>query len=294
MTEFPSAEKTEYLTQSAFPTLTDEHIALLKPLGEVRQTDVGDVLFTSGKRPVMMVVVLSGRIEVVESTDGAERVITTTGPGQFVGELSLLTGQTPFATCVVREPGEVLLIPAESVQRVVATMPAVSDILVTAFAARRQLLLHVGGASLTLIGNSSSPDVLHYEAFVHRNRIPHRWLAPDDPVAIALLERLGATGAARVWVVLRGQKALPDPGLLYLAKAQGLDLGFEQNGPADLLVIGAGPAGLAAAVYGASEGLNTVAIDDVAIGGQAGSSSRIENYLGFPTGISGSDLAFRA
>jgi thioredoxin reductase (NADPH) len=294
MTEFPSEQKTEYLTEIAFPTLTDEHIALLKPLGEVRQIAVGDLLFTSGKRPVMMVVVLAGRVEVVESTDGEERVITTTGPGQFVGELTLLTGQTPFATCVVREPGEVLLLPAETVQRVVATMPAISDIFVTAFAARRQLLLHVGGASLTLIGHSSLPDVLHYEAFVHRNRIPHRWLAPDDPVAIALLDRLGAVGPARVWVVLRGQKALADPGLLYLAKALGLDLGFEQNGPADLLVIGAGPAGLAAAVYGASEGLTTVAIDDVAIGGQAGASSRIENYLGFPTGISGSDLAFRA
>lgn len=294
MTEFPSEQKTEYLLQIAFPTLTEEHVELLRPLGEIRQTSVGDVLFTAGKRPVMMVVVLSGRTEVIESTDAEERVVSTTGPGQFVGELTLLTGQTPFATCVVREPGEVLLVPAEVVQRVVATMPAISDILVTAFAARRQLLLQIAGASLTLIGNSSSSDVLHYEEFVHRNRIPHRWLAPDDPVAMALLARLGATDPARVWVVLRGQKALADPGLLYLAKALGLDLGFEQNGPADMLVIGAGPAGLAAAVYGASEGLTTVAIDDVAIGGQAGSSSRIENYLGFPTGISGGDLAFRA
>ncbi len=294
MTEFPSEQKTGYLTEIAFPTLTDEHIALLKPLGELRQTSVGDVLFTSGKRPVMMVIVLAGRTEVIESTDGEERVVTTTRPGQFVGELTLLTGQTPFATCIVREPGEVLLLPAETVQRVVATMPAISDIFVTAFAARRQLLLHIAGATLTLIGNPASPDVLHYEAFVHRNRLPHRWLAPDDPVAVALLDRLGAVGPARVWVVLRGQKALADPGLLYLAKALGLDLGFEQNGPCDLMVIGAGPAGLAAAVYGASEGLITVAIDDVAIGGQAGASSRIENYLGFPTGISGSDLAFRA
>ncbi|MFN8664329.1 MAG: FAD-dependent oxidoreductase [Thermomicrobiales bacterium] len=294
MTEFPSEQKTEYLSQVAFPTLTDEQIELLTPLGEIRKTAVDDVLFSSGKFPIMMVVVLSGRTEVVDSSDGVERTITSTGPGQFVGELTLLTGQKPFASCIVREAGEVLLIPVETVQRIVATMPSISDIFVTAFAARRQLLLQVAGASLTLIGNSSSPDVLHYEEFVHRNRIPHRWLAPDDPVAMSLLERLGATGQARVWVVLRGQKALPDPGLLYLAKALGLDLGFEQNGPADLLVIGAGPAGLAAAVYGASEGLTTVAIDDVAIGGQAGSSSRIENYLGFPTGISGGDLAFRA
>lgn len=294
MPEFPSELKTQYLAQTAFPTLTEDQLAMLLPLGDVRLTAVGDVLFSAGKQPVMMVVVLSGRTEVVDTTDGDERTITSTGPGQFVGELTLLTGQMPFATCVVREAGEVLLVPAETVQRVVATMPAISDILVTAFAARRQLLLQVAGASLTLIGDASAPELLHYEAFVHRNRIPHRWLTPDDPVAIALLERLGVTEPARVWVVLRGQKALADPGLLYLAKALGLDLGFEQNGPADLLVIGAGPAGLAAAVYGASEGLTTVAIDDVAIGGQAGASSRIENYLGFPTGISGGDLAFRA
>jgi thioredoxin reductase (NADPH) len=294
MTEFPSVQKTEYLSQVAFPVLSDELVAQLLPLGEVRQTAVGDVLFASGKRPIMLVVVLSGRAEVFDSTDGEERLVSTTGPGQFVGELTLLTGQTPFATCVVREAGKVLLVPANVVQRVVATIPALSDIFVTAFAARRQMLLQIGGASLTLVGNASSPSVLHYEEFVHRNHIPHRWLAPDDPVATALLERLGATGPANVWVVFRGQKALADPSLLYLAKAMGLDLGFEQNGPADLLVIGAGPAGLAAAVYGASEGLTTIAIDDVAIGGQAGASSRIENYLGFPTGISGGDLAFRA
>jgi thioredoxin reductase (NADPH) len=294
MTEFPAELKTEYLSEVAFPTLTPEQIDMLRPLGEIRKTSAGDILFSSGQLPVMMVVVLSGRTEVIEDTDGEQRAVVSAGPGQFVGELTLLTGQKPFATCIVREAGEVLLIPATTVQRIVATMPAISDVFVPAFAARRQLLLHVAGSSLTLIGHSSSPDVLYYEEFVHRNRIPHRWLAPDDPVAIGLLNRLGATGDAKVWVVIRGKKALPDPGLLYLAKVVGLDLGFEQNGPADLLVIGAGPAGLAAAVYGASEGLSTIAIDDVAIGGQAGASSRIENYLGFPTGISGSDLAFRA
>ncbi|MFT4038801.1 MAG: FAD-dependent oxidoreductase [Thermomicrobiales bacterium] len=284
----------ELLSQQAFPVLTDAQLALLLPLGEERPTQVGDVVFASGQRPPVMVVVLEGETETVDPTDGAERSIIRCGPNQFVGEMGLLTGQTAYATCIVREAGRVLIIPAEAVQHVVATVPALSDTLILAFAARRQLLLRAAAASLTLIGVQNSPDVLHYEEFVHRNRIPHRWLDPANPTATALLERLGATGEARVWVVLRGQKALADPGLLYLAKALGLDLGFEQDGPADLLVIGAGPAGLAAAVYGASEGLNTVAIDNVAIGGQAGASSRIENYLGFPTGISGGDLAYRA
>lgn len=288
-------EATEaYLSQQAFPVLTETQLALLLPLGDQRQTHAGEVLFAAGARPPVMVVVLEGRIEIIDTSDDVERLITSSGPNQFAGEMGLLTGQTVYATCVVREAGRILVISAETVQHVVSTIPALSDTLLLAFAARRQLLLRAAVASLTLIGVQHSPDVLHYEEFVHRNRIPHRWLDPADPTATALLERLGATGEARVWVVLRGQKAMADPGLLHLAKALGLDLGFEQSGPVDLLVIGAGPAGLAAAVYGASEGLSTVAIDNVAIGGQAGASSRIENYLGFPTGISGGDLAYRA
>jgi thioredoxin reductase (NADPH) len=149
-------------------------------------------------------------------------------------------------------------------------------------------------ATLTVIGPETSPHVLRLLEFATRNRIPHRWLAPEDATAAAILERVGVSGDAEVWVVVRGQKALADPSNLYVAKALGLDLAVKQEAPADLIVVGTGPAGLAAAVYGASEGLTTVAVDDVAIGGQAGTSSRIENYLGFPTGISGGELAFRA
>jgi thioredoxin reductase (NADPH) len=137
---------------------------------------------------------------------------------------------------------------------------------------------------------------LRLQEFVSRNRIPSRWFPPDDPAAEALLNRfhVHADGDSDVWVVVRGEKALRNPSILYLAKALGLDLVVHQEEPADLVVVGAGPAGLSAAVYGASEGLTTVAVDDLAIGGQAGTSSRIENYLGFPTGISGGELAFRA
>jgi thioredoxin reductase (NADPH) len=285
---------TDELRRQAFFPLSEAEIGLLRPFGEQRLTRTGDLLFESGKDQPVLVVVLDGRVEIIDRTDGTDRRINGVGSGEFVGELGLLNGQTAFATCRVEEAGEVLVVPAAGVQEAIATFPALSDRLVTAFATRRQLLISAAAATLTLIGPDTSPHLLHLEEFASRNRIPYRTLTPDDPAAVALLERLGATGRAEVWVVVRGQKALADPSPLYLAKALGLYLAFWQERPADLAIVGIGPAGLSAAVYGASEGLCTVAFDNVAIGGQAGSSSRIENYLGFPTGIAGGDLAFKA
>jgi len=284
----------EEMRRQAFPVLTSAQISLLKPFGEQRATRAGDIIFEAGHGRPSLVVVLAGRTEIIDRTDGTDQFITGAGPGEFNGELVLLTGQTAYATCIVREPGEVLVVPATAVREAIETIPALGDVLVTAFSARRMLLMNVAGASLTFIGPQTSANVLHLEEFVTRNRIPHRWLAPDDPVAVSLLERLEVRGDASVWAVVRGQKALADPTPLYLAKALGLELAVQQEKPADLIVVGVGPAGLSAAVYGASEGLSTIAVDDIAIGGQAGASSRIENYLGFPTGISGGDLAFRA
>ena len=282
--------------RQAFPVLTDEQIDLLRPFGEVRRTQSGDVLYEVGDATYPLVVVLSGRTAIIDRSDESDQLITTTGPGEFNGELGLLTGQMVFAACVVHEPGEVLILPPDCVHEVIETIPVLSDVLITAFASRRRILMRVAAATLTLIGPESSPSTLRLQEFVSRNRIPSRWFPPDDPAAVALLERFHANGAedGDVWVVVRGEKALRDPSNLYLAKALGLDLVVKQNAPADLVVVGAGPAGLSAAVYGASEGLTTVAVDDLAIGGQAGTSSRIENYLGFPTGISGGELAFRA
>ena len=254
----------------AFPILTDEQIALLHPFGEVRATRAGEVLFEVGDATYPLVVVLSGQTEIVDRSDESNQVIATTGPGGFNGELGLLTGQMVFAACVVREPGEVLLIPPAAVHE---TIPALSDVLITAFARRRQLLMRAAAATLTLIGPDASPSILRLQEFVSRNRIPSRWFPPEDPAALALLDRFDARGDGDVWVVVRGQKALRDPSILYLAKALGLDLAVYQDAPADLIVVGAGPAGLAAAVYGASEGLTTVAVEDLAIGGQAGTSS---------------------
>jgi thioredoxin reductase (NADPH) len=291
--DFPRDERER---QSA-PVLSAEQIASLRPLGEIRQTHAGDVLFEVGDSTYPMVVVLAGRTEIIDRSEGIDRVIKTSGPGEFQAELGLLTGQAVFVACVVREAGEVLLIPAAAVQEIIATMPGLSDVLVTAFAARRRLLMHSAASTLTIVGPEASPGVLRLNEFATRNRIPHRWLAPDDPAAAGLLAGSPAmpqAGQPSVRVVIRGQQVIDDPSNLKVAKVLGLDLAMCQTEPADLIVVGAGPAGLAAAVYGASEGLTTAVVDDVAIGGQAGTSSRIENYLGFPTGISGGELAFRA
>ncbi len=280
--------------RQAFPVLTDDQINLLRPFGEVRSTQSGDVLYEVGDRTYPLVVVLSGQTAIINRSEDDDQLITTTGPGGFNGELGLLTGQTVFAACVVREPGEVLLVPPAGVHAAIETIPVLSDLLITAFSRRRQLLMRVAASTLTLIGPESSANTLRLQEFVSRNRIPSRWFPPDDPAAVALLDRFHSDGESDVWVVVRGEKALRNPSNLYLAKALGLDLVVHQDAPADLVVVGAGPAGLSAAVYGASEGLTTVAVDDLAIGGQAGTSSRIENYLGFPTGISGGELAFRS
>lgn len=280
----------------AAPVLSAEQIALLRSFGETQRTRAGDVLFEVGDADYPLVVVLAGQVAIVDRSEGLDRAIKTSGPGEFIAELGLLTGQRVFVACVVREAGEVLLVPAAAVQEIIATLPVLSDVLVTAVAVRRRLLMRSAASTLTIVGPETSPDVLRLNEFAARNHIPHRWLVPDDPAAQALLAGASAPQAEQpdVRVIVFGRKVLDNPGNLKLAKVLGLDLAMCQGEPEDLIVVGAGPAGLAAAVYAASEGLATAVVDDVAIGGQAGTSSRIENYLGFPTGISGGDLAFRA
>jgi thioredoxin reductase (NADPH) len=282
------------LQAPAFPALDDDQIALLAPFGEVQPTRAGDVLFEVGDADYPLVVILRGQADILDRSEGTPRVIKTSGPGEFLAELGILTGQTVFVACAVREAGEVLLVPAAAVREVIATIPALSDVLVTAFAIRRELLMQSAAATLTMIGPEESPEVLRLREFATRNRIPHRWLPPDNPFAMQVSFMEWPPNPSAVRVLVRGQKVLREPSNLQLAKVLGLDLAVREEAAADLIVVGTGPAGLAAAVYGASEGLTTIGVDDVAIGGQAGTSSRIENYLGFPTGISGGELAFRA
>lgn len=272
----------------SFPALTPEQIDRLRPLGAVRDLVAGDVLIRGGDRTYPLVVVMSGQTEIVDASSGEDRLINRTGPGGFNGELGMLTGMRALVECRVTEPGQGLFLSPAAVADVIRTVPDIGDVLVTAFAARRLGLMQQAGGSLAIVGPENSPRALALHEYADRNRVPHKWFDADDPEAPGR----EAAGDARVWVVVRGKRVLTDPDPVDLAKALGVDLGVQPERPADLIVVGAGPAGLAAAVYGASEGLSTIVVEDTAIGGQAGASSKIENYLGFPTGVSGADLAF--
>jgi thioredoxin reductase (NADPH) len=268
-------------------------IARLRQFGTTRKTRADEVLIEIGDVVSGLFLVLEGQTRIVDRAND-DRVIRTSGPGEFNGELGILTGQRAFVACVIAEPGTLLFVPSAKVGEIIANIPELSDILVTAFAARRQLLMRGVVASLTIIGREDDSEVLHLLEFLDRNRTPYRWLDPGNPRDASSIATCGSPDGAPFRVILGKRRVLDRPTPQQLARAIGLDLDLKEDRVCDLIVVGAGPAGLAAAVYGASEGLSTIVVDDTAIGGQAGTSSRIENYVGFPAGISGNDLAFRA
>jgi thioredoxin reductase (NADPH) len=275
--------------------LTDDHIALLRRMGEVRPTQAGDVLFREGSRECDFFVILSGRLKLCDHQAGVERDLVTWGARDFVAGLSLLTGERLFLTTgVVVEPGEVLVVPADKLQRLISRDEVLGDLIVRTVLARRDWLTHAR-TGLRIIGSRSQPDTRRLLEFAERNRLPHVWLDLDaDPAADVLLRRYDTPSDQTPVVVMRGGLMLSRPSNAELARAAGIGTAPKPGVTYDVAIIGAGPAGLAAAVYGASEGLSTVVIDDVAVGGQIGTTSKIENYLGFPVGISGSEFAQRA
>jgi thioredoxin reductase (NADPH) len=278
----------------AFPRLSDEQIGALAEHGERRATRVGDVLFREGDESYDFFVVLSGKVAIVEGFGTDERLIGVHGERRFLGELSLLTGQAAFFTAVVREAGEVLVVSVERLRKLVGHDPALGDLILRAYLARRELLIGLG-TGFRIIGSRFSPDSRRLREFAARNRLPHRWIdLEQDQDAEELLRALRVSPEETPVVIWRGKHVLRNPSNAELARAVGLRASASPATVCDLVVVGAGPAGLAASVYGASEGLGTVALDAMATGGQAGTSPRIENYLGFPSGISGAELAERA
>jgi thioredoxin reductase (NADPH) len=275
------------------PTLDETDIARLLSLGSRRAVRAGEYLYRAGDSGYDFYVVLSGAVEVLVSADGEERVLVTHRAGAFLGELNLLTGLRVFVSTRILESGEVLAIPVDVLRRLIATEPKISDVVLTAFMARRNELLTGAASAIRVVGSRYSPEVLELREFLFRTRIPHEWLDPDtDSHTAETLEHFGYGPEDLPVVALAGKvirRATPGAVAEYL----GLTAERLPERQFDLLVVGGGPAGLAAAVYGASEGLTTLGVDMVAPGGQAGTSSRIENYFGFPTGISGADLAQR-
>jgi thioredoxin reductase (NADPH) len=257
----------------AFPRLTREQLETLSAAGERRPVRPGEVLYAQGECSSNWYVVLSGKVAIQHREGDETRTVRVHGPGRFLGELGLLEGQPSFFGAVAAEPGEVLVVPVGELRRLVAGDPVLGDVILRAYLVRRALIIG-SGDGLRIVGSCYSPDTRRLLEFVARNRLPYRLDDLDqDRGAEALLRRLGVT-VEETPVGLRHQE--PPVGVH------------------DVLVVGAGPGGLAAVVYAASEGLATSTFDAVAAGGQAGTTSRIENYLGFPAGISGAELAERS
>jgi thioredoxin reductase (NADPH) len=280
----------EELKHRANPVLPNRVVAALEARGERRQVAAGEAVFKVDDRDCPFIYVLSGALDV-HDPDGM--VLATLEPGQFTGEIGLLFHQTVFADCSVIEAGEIVLIPPRDIADLIQVDPEVSDLLLPAFAARRLMLMKRHQGTLRLIGHENAPALRRISEYAERNRIPYRRLDPANPAEAAEIKACAGTGEGTK-VIVRGRHVIEEPSVTEVARALGLELAIEPSEPMDLIIAGAGPAGLSAAVYGASEGLRTLLFDDVAIGGQSAATSRIENFLGFPTGVSGADLAFRA
>jgi thioredoxin reductase (NADPH) len=278
--------------EHAFPRLTAAEVDALRPRGTVRAVDAGTVLFAEGDRDFSFFVVLSGAVEIVDASRGALRTVAVHEPGEFTGDVDMVSGRAALITARVSRPGEVLALDAAALRRVVTELPELAELILTAFLTRRTLLIDGGFAGVKIIGSRFSPAAHALREFATRNAIPFTWLDLEtDPDAEALLRTMGVPASATPVVIGRDARWVSNPSVVAFARYMGLEPRLDAGDVYDLIVVGAGPAGLAASVYAASEGLRTLTIDAAAAGGQAGTSSRIENYVGFPTGISGADLA---
>src|SRR5437763_4721089 len=272
--------------------LSASQLATLSRLGEERTASVGDVLFRVGDRRYPFIAIIEGEVAIL---DAAGNELVRHGTSGFLGEMNLLTGQTVFLTAVVTQALRYIAVDRDRLRPLLFDDGPLSDLLLSTFIARREALQQVKGIGFEVVGPHSSGATVRMVEFARSNRLPFTWRDPeraDDPAAAALVAGLDA--AALPLVRLPGGVELRGPSTGQVSRALGIGLELAPREEVDLVVVGAGPAGLAAAVYGASEGLETLVVESTALGGQAGPSRRIENYLGFPAGISGSELATRA
>jgi thioredoxin reductase (NADPH) len=281
--------------ETAFPKLTEAQIAALMPRGRVRRVREGEVLWEEGDRGFGFFVVLAGEMDIVDLTGETPQRVTVHVPGEFSGDVDMLSGRASLVRAIMLSDGEVLELDVDSLRRVVKELPEISEVLLAAFLMRRSLLVGAGYRGIRIVGSRFSPRAHQLRDFCGRNGIPYTWIdVEQDPQAEEVLREFGVGPADMPIVIGRGGKWQSNPDVAELARYMGLEARVEEGEIFDLVVVGAGPAGLAAAVYASSEGLRVLVVDGVAVGGQAGTSSRIENYLGFPTGISGSELARNA
>jgi thioredoxin reductase (NADPH) len=278
-----------------FPRLTPRQVARIEAHGRHRSTTRGEVLVEVGDKAFPFFVVMTGEIEAVRPSETAETLIVKCQPGQFSGESNVISGRPAITRLRVTEPGDVIQLTREELLALIQTDAELSEILMRSFILRRLELIAQHLGDVVVVGSVHSAGTLRVNEFLTRNGHPFHYLDLDrDRDAQELLDRFQISVRDVPVVICRGSSVLRNPTNAQIADCLGFNEEIDQNRVCDLIVVGAGPAGLAAAVYGASEGLDVLVVESSVPGGQAGSSSRIENYLGFPTGISGLDLTGRA
>ncbi len=279
----------------AFPSLARAQIDRLHPYAKIRPVAAGEILFDVGDSAISMFVVLTGRLEIVQPYDQGERLVVSHDAGEFTGETNMISGRRSLVRGRVAEAGEFLEISPENLRSVIAKDAELSEIFMRAFILRRLALITRGFGDVVLMGSRHCGGTLRLREFLGRNGHPYTYIDLDtDSQAQELLDRFNVTVKQIPVLVCRGKTVLRNPSVQEVADCLGFNSPVDESTVRDVIVVGAGPSGLAAAVYAASEGLDVLVIETNAPGGQAGSSSKIENYLGFPTGISGMELANRA
>lgn len=290
------SDPAEQRREATFPTLDAEQIERLSHCGRARPTTVGEIVFEQGDPNPKFFIVLAGELEIVQpGPGGAELPIVIHGPGQFTGEANMLSGRPSLVRGRIREAGSILEIDREGLRALVQLDADIGEMIMRAFILRRVSLIAHGYGDAVLIGSVHSADTLRLREFLTRNNHPFAYVDVErDPGVGALLEQFHVGPADIPVVICRSTDVLKNPSNDKVATCLGFNAQIDHAPIRDVVVVGAGPAGLAAAVYAASEGLDVLVLERSAPGGQAGSSSKIENYLGFPTGISGQALAGRA
>jgi thioredoxin reductase (NADPH) len=277
------------------PTLTPAQIRRIAPHGHMRPMQRGEVIYEQGDRDVPFFVVVSGELEILRLLGGAETLVTVYGPGQFSGVVSYLSGRRALFRARATEPGDLIQLDHQRMMALVQTDAELGEILMRALILRRVELVAAGVGDVVLIGSMHSAGTLRIKELLMRNGHPYSYIDLErDPAVQNLLDDFHIAAREIPVVICRGEIVLRNPTNQQVLDCLGFNEAVDQTQMRDLVIIGAGPAGLAAAVYGASEGLDVLVLETSSPGGQAGSSSRIENYLGFPTGISGQELAARA
>ena len=283
------------LLEHIFPTLTPTQINRIAAHGHMRVIQRGEVLIEQGDRNFSFFVVVTGEVEIVRPSDTAETLITIHGPGNFLGEVNALSGRPSLFRARVTKPGELIELDRQHMLTLVQTDAELGEIVMRAFVLRRVEFVTAGVGDVVLIGSMHSASTLRIKEFLMRNGHPYSYLDLErNPEVQNLLDGFHIAASEIPVVICRGETVLRNPTNQQVADCLGFNEIVDQTQIRDLVIIGAGPAGLAAAVYAASEGLDVIMLEASSPGGQAGSSSRIENYLGFPSGISGEELASRA